>query len=109
MTIKIYDAVYEPTILYRRASTSAQRALVGYMIKAGLASDPVLGGAFNVLKGIETCMQNKEIYTLYSFVDNETKKKILHIVQIALDGKLDRFAITDKERITILNQLCQPI
>lgn len=109
MTIKIYDTVYEPILLYRKANTPAQRALVGYITKAGLVSDPILGGAFNVLKGIEKCMRNEEIYELYSLVDNLTKKKILHIVQLALDGKLDRFTVSEREINNILKNLCQPI
>lgn len=109
MTIKIYDTVYEPILLYRKANTPAQRALVGYITKAGLVSDPILGGAFNVLRSIEWCMQNEEVYELYSIVDSETKKKILHVVQIALDGKFDRFAVSEREINNILKNLCQPI
>ena len=109
MTIKIYDVIYEPITLYRKANTQAQRALVGYIIKAGFVDDPIFGGAFNVLRGVERCMQNEEIYELYNCVDNETKKRILHIVQLALDGKFDRFAISERERNDILKNLCQPI
>lgn len=109
MTIKIYDVIYEPITLYRKANTSAQRALVGYIIKAGFADDPMFGGAFMVLRSIEKCMQTEEIYELYNCVDNETKRKILHIVQLALDGKFDRFAISERERNDILKNLCQPI
>ena len=109
MTIKIYDAVYEPTILYRKANTLAQRALVGYVTKAGYVNDPIFGGAFDVLHRIERCNQNDEIYELYSCVDAETKKKILFVVQLAMDGKFDRFAISERERNEILRNLCQPI
>lgn len=108
MTIKIYDVVYEPITLYRKANTPAQRALVGYITKALCVNDPIFGGAFNVLKGIERCMQNEEIYELYSCVDSETKKKILYVVQLALDGKFDRFAISERERNETLKNLCQP-
>ncbi len=109
MTIKVYDVIYEPVALYRKANTPAQRALVGYITKAGLVSDGAFGGAFMVLHAIERCIQNEEIYELYNCVDNETKKKILHIAQLALDGKLDRFAISERERDNILKNLCQPI
>jgi hypothetical protein len=101
--------MYEPVTLYRKANTPAQRALVGYIIKAGLVDDPIFGGAFSVLRGIEKCMQNEEIYELYNCVDNETKRKILHVAQLALDGKFDRFAISERERNDILKNLCQPI
>ena len=109
MTIKIYDTIYEPILLYRKASTPAQRALVGYITKAGLVCDPILGGAFNVLRSIERCMYNEEVYELYNIVDDITKKKILHIVQLALDGHFDRFAISEREISNILKNLCQPI
>ena len=109
MTIKVYDVIYEPTALYRKANTPSQRALVGYIIKAGMMNDPIFGGAFMVLHAIERCMQNEEIYELYNCVESETKKKILHIAQLALDGKFDRFAISEKERNAILKNLCQPI
>lgn len=109
MTIKIYETIHEPITLYRKANTPAQLALVGYIMTAGFVNDPILGGAFNVLKGIERCNSNDEIYELYSLVDNETKKKILYVVQLALDGKFDRFAITDRERNARLKNLCQPI
>lgn len=108
MTIKIYDTVFEPMVLYRKANTSNQRALVGYMTKAGMMNDPIFGGAFKVLKDIERCMSNEEIYKLYSCVDSETEQKIIHVAQLALDGKFDRFAISERERNEILKNLCQP-
>lgn len=108
MTIKIYDTVYEPMTLYRKANTPNQRALVGYMTKAGMMNDPIFGGAFKVLKDIERCMNNEEIYKLYSCVDAETEKRIIHVAQLALDGKFDRFAISERERNEILKNLCQP-
>lgn len=108
MTIKIYDVIHEPITLYRKANTPAQRALVGYITKAGYVHSPIFGGAFNVLKGIERCMENEEIYELYSCVDNETKRQILHVVQLALDGKFDCFAISEREKNDIIKNLCQP-
>lgn len=109
MTIKIYDVVYDPILLYRKANTPAQRALVGYITKAGLMHDAIFGGAFKALREIERCISNEEIYELYNCVDMETKKKIIHIAQLALDGKLDRFAISERERNEILKNLCQPV
>ncbi len=109
MTIKINDVTYETITLYRKANTPAQRALVGYMVKAGMACNPIFGGAFKLLRDIERCMDTEEIYELYSLVDSETKKKIIHIAQLALDGKLDRFAISERERNETLKNLCQPL
>lgn len=109
MTIKIYDTTYEPIMLYRKANTPAQRALVGYITKAGLVSSSIFGGAFKLLRDIERCMDTEEIYELYSLVDTETKNKIKHIAQLALDGKFDRFAISERERNEILRNLCEPV
>ena len=109
MTIKIYDTIHEPVLLYRKANTPAQRALVGYITKAGLVHDPIFGGAFNALRSIERCMRDEEIYELYSCVDKDTKRKILYVAQLALDGKFDRFAISERERNEILRNLCQPV
>lgn len=108
MTIKIYDTIYDPIVLYKKANTSAQRALVGYITKAGYMQDPIFGGAFKLLKEIERCMNNEEIYELHSCVDEETKRKIVHLAQIALDGKFDRFAISEREKNEIVKNLCQP-
>ena len=109
MTIKIYDTIFDPIILYRKANTPAQRALVGYITKAGYANDAIFGGAFKLLRDIERCVNNEEIYELYSCVDNETKKKIIYITQLAMDGKFDRFTISERERNEILRNLCQPV
>lgn len=109
MIIKVYCTIYEPITLYRKANTPAQRALVGYMTKAGLTNDSIFGGAFNVLRDIERCMRNEDIYELYNFEDTETKRKIIHIAQLALDGKLDRFAISERERNDIMKNLCLPV
>lgn len=107
MTIKIEDVSYDTISLYKRASTPAQRALVGYMTKSGKADDPILGGAFNLLRGIERCNANYEIYELYSLVDNDTKKKIKYVTQLALDGKLDKFAISERECKDLVKYLCE--
>lgn len=108
MIIKVYDVIYEPILLYRKANTPSQRALVGYIIKSGKVYDPIFGGAFSLLRGIEHCNANDEIYELYSVVDADTKKKIMHVAQLALDGKLDKFAISDRERQDTIKYLCQP-
>lgn len=96
-TIKIASAIVDIKILYRKASTSAQRALVGYMTKVGVATDPIFGGAFNLLHRIEWCMEGDVIYNLYPLEDAETTKKIVHVAQLALDGEFDDFTIKAKE------------
>lgn len=107
-TIKIYDAVYDTTTLYKKASTDAQRSLLGYIIKSGKVNDPIFGGAFALLKNIERCNANGEIYKLYPIVNDETERKIIHVAQMALDGKLDKFTINETERARTLKYLCEP-
>lgn len=92
-TIKLYSTTYDIRTLYRKANTQAQRALVGYIIKAGMTHDTIFGGAFKLLCDVERCMNDEEIYEIYSLEDNETKAKIKHIAQLALDGKFDCFTI----------------
>ena len=107
-TIKICDVVYDTTTLYKKANTDAQRALLGYIIKAGKVHDTVFGGAFALLKNIERCNSTGEIYKLYSVVDDATEKKIIHVAQMAMDGKFDKFAINETERNRTLKYLCEP-
>lgn len=107
-TIKIYDVTYDALTLYRKANTDAQRALVGYIIKSGRVNDTIFGGAFALLRNIERCNYNGEIYKLYSMVDQETERKIVHVTQMALDGKLDKFAINETERTRTIKCLCEP-
>jgi len=109
MTIKVYDAIYDTVSIYKNANTPAQRALAGYIIKSGRTGDPIFGGALALLHNIEHCNANREIYKLYSLVDRETEKKIIHVAQITMDGKFDRFAISEKERQDTIKYLCQPI
>lgn len=109
MTIKIIDITYPTIELYKKANTMEQRGLAGYIIKAGETYNPVLGGAFKVLRDIQYCMSVSEIYRLYPLVDSTTEKKILHIAQMALDGQFDRFAISERERQTTIKALCEPM
>lgn len=109
MTIKIIDTTFETLTLYRKANTPEQKALAGYIIKAGETCSPILGGAFKVLRDIQHCMDVNEIYRLYSLVDSTTEKEIIHIAQMALDGQFNRFAITERERQATIKALCEPI
>lgn len=96
-TIKVASAVVDIRLLYKKASTSAQRALLGFMTKTGVVTDPIFGGAFNLLRSIEWCMEGEVIYTLYPLEDAMTTKKIIHVAQLALDGEFDSFSIKAKE------------
>lgn len=104
-TIKIFDATYDTMTLYRKANTCAQQALAGYIIKAGKINDPIFGGAFGLIRSIEHCNETGEIYKLYSLVDDQTERQIIHVAQLALDGKLDKFTISKTECDRIVKYL----
>jgi hypothetical protein len=105
-TIKVEAVVYDNIRdMYRIAKTPAQRALLGYMAKAGMATDSIFGGAFKMLRGIEWCMEGNVIYSLYPLEDSVTHKKILHVAQLALDGEFDSFAFSAREIENIIKYM----
>ena len=103
--VKLYDTTYDIRTMYRKANTPAQRALVGYIIKAGKTQDPIFGGAFKLLCDVERCMSNEEIYIIHSYVDKETETKVSHVAQLALDGKFDCFTIRKADMDNIAKAL----
>jgi len=103
--VKLYDTVYDIRTLYRKANTPAQRALVGYIIKAGMTQDTIFGGAFQLLCDVERCMSNETIYTIHSYVDRETENKISYVAQLALDGKFDAFTLRKADMDAIVRNL----
>lgn len=96
-TIKVIASTADVHTLYKKARTSAQRALLGYMAKTGVITNPIYCGAFNVLRSIEWCVDGNEIYTLYPIEDSVTVFKIIDIAQSALDGNYDSFAFSTRE------------
>lgn len=96
-TVKVVSATNDILIMYKRADTYAQRALLGYMVKTGEVANPIYGGAFNLLHGIEWCMEEEVIYRLYPLDDSNTVKKIIDVAQSALDGEFHSFAFSVKE------------
>lgn len=109
MTIKIDHHTFDTLTLYKRANTNAQKALAGYIIKSGKTNDRVLGGAFHVLRKIEYCVEEGEIYELYNLLDSSEKRKILDYAQMALDGDLDAYMITEAERKNMIKHLATPV
>ena len=105
--IKLYDIAYDILTLYRKAKTPAQRALAGYIIKSGKIDDPILGGAFYFLRQVEIAMETEEIYDIYSMVAPDVKKKIIHIAQLAIDGELDKFAMSERQIKDTIKYLCE--
>lgn len=107
--IKIIDIAFDTIALYKRANTQAQKALAGYIIKSGNVHDPIFGGAFALLCAVERCTTEMEIYKLIPTCDQVTERKILHVAQIALDGKLDKFAFSERERNDTIKYLSEPM
>lgn len=93
--IKVEETLYDLKSMYRKAQTDAERALLGFMLKAGLTNDTVFGGAFAVLHAVENC---KGLYKLLPYCNSkENEKKIIFIVEKALDGEWDDLAISKKD------------
>ena len=109
MTIKINHHTFETLTLYKRASTEAQRALAGYIIRSGKANDPILGGAFHVLCKIERCNEQNEIYELYNLLSTQEKRKVLDYVQMAMDGEFDKFMVSESERRHMMKLLSETV
>ena len=109
MTIKINHHVYDTLTLYKRASTDNQKGLVGFIIKSGKANDPILGGAFNVLRKIEHCNEVGEVYELYNLLDSEEKRKVLDYVQMAMDEEFTPYMISETERRNMIKCLATPL
>ena len=103
--IKLNTHVYDIKALYRKAHTSAQRALLGYIVKAGLTDDPTFGGALAFLADVEKAKADGLIYTVESLVDAQTEKSIFHIAQLALDGGFNNFAFSKAYIRAILKAL----
>lgn len=104
-TIKVIANTYDVNTLYKRAKTPAQRALLGYMAKTGVITDPIFCGAFNVLRNIEWCMDGGEIYRLYPIEDSITFNNIVGIAQSALDGEFNSFSFTAREIDNIIRYM----
>lgn len=100
--ISVRQNYYDIQALYKKANTKTQRALLGYMVKGGYASDPVYGGAFTLVREIESYAG---IYILETTENSKTTKEIIHIAESAMAGLWDEFAFSEREINTILIQL----
>lgn len=109
MIIKIDHHKFDTLAIYKRAVTDEQRALAGYIIRSGKVNDPILGGAFYVLCKIQRCNEENEVYELYNLLSSEEKRKVIDYVQMAMDGKLDKFMIPVVECRNMVKCLSEPI
>lgn len=107
--IKLATQCYDTLTLLRKTDVGsiAQRALCGYMIKAGIAHDPIYGGAFYVLRNVEKAVNDKQIYNFVPYVAIAEQKAILGIAQKALDGDFDKFAMSVRDIDNTIECLCE--
>lgn len=92
--INVKQIYFEPQSLYQKAKTKSQRALVGYMVKAGYARDPIYGGALKLLMAIESYAG---VYVLDTKENPETTMEIIRIAESAMLGMWDDFAFSERE------------
>jgi hypothetical protein len=92
--IKLCESYWQPISLYRKANTKSksQMALLGYMRTDGYLRDPVYGGAFRLLHTME-----KYAGINIPVIKTETDKEIVDIVEKAMLGMWDEYAMTETE------------
>ena len=96
--VKANRLYYDPKVLYKKANTKSQRALLGYMAKAGFMGDPIYGGAFRLLNEIESCTG---VYGIQSDERDKVAMEIINIADAAMHGLWDDFAFSEREIKTI--------
>lgn len=100
--IKANRIYYEPCTLYKKANTKTQRALLGYMAKAGFLRDPIYGGAFRLVREIES---NPGAYVLQTDERPKVATEIINVAESAMLGMWDEFAFSEREIKIISIQL----
>lgn len=93
-TINVSRLYCEPETLYKKAKTKSQRALLGYMVKGGFLRDPIYGGAFKLIKEIES---HAGIYVIQTEEKPKVTMEIIRIAEAAMLGMWDDFAFTERE------------
>lgn len=101
-TIVVKKVYFNIQSMYKKAETKTQRALLGYIVKGGHAGDPVYGGAFHLVKCIES---TTGIYALHTEEAPNCASQIVQIAESAMLGMWDDFAFSEREINTILTQL----
>ena len=93
-TINVSRIYCEPEVLYKKAKTKSQRALLGYMAKGGFIRDPIYGGAFKLLREIESYAG---IYVIQTEEKPKVITEIIRIAEAAMLGMWDDFAFSERE------------
>lgn len=91
--------------MYEKANTNHQRALLGYMIKNGYASNDAFCHAFHVLYTIETIESRNGLYNFVAKTDIDKAKAIMHIVEAARRGNYNSFKFSKRDIKKIIRQL----
>lgn len=99
--INVHQLYCDPQSIYKKANTKTQRALLGYMAKGGFIRDPIYGGAFKLVKEIES---HAGIYVIQTEENPKTTMEIIKIAEAAMLGMWDDFAFTEREIKTISQQ-----
>ena len=84
----------EPEVLYKKANTKTQRAILGYMALKGHLRDPIYCGAFKLIREIES---NAGIYAIQTEEKPRVAEEIVRIAEAAMLGMWDDFAFTKRE------------
>lgn len=92
--INVHQLYCDPQSLYKKANTKTQRALLGYMAKGGYIRDPIYGGAFKLLKEIESYAG---LYVIQTEEKPKVTMEIIRIAEAAMLGMWDDFAFTERE------------
>lgn len=101
----IVEPAYNGIIsMYKRSNTNAQRALLGYVVKSGLAADPILCGAFNTLCEVEQCIKENQLYIPVPCNDANIATEIYRVAENAMLGKYDRYSFSARDIHLILKE-----
>lgn len=96
-TVKVQESGWDLKFLYKEAiQTKARRGLFGYMLRTGRCDNTVLGGAFYLLRQLES-VWGKEAYTLKMETNEATAREIIAVAEFAMAGGFDQFAPSRRE------------
>ena len=103
-TIEVKSRGFHIKSLYQAASGSlSRRALLGFMVKTGNTNNFTFGGAMALIRDIENCNRNDEIYRLNMTSYESTN--IVFIAEKAMSGEMDELAMSEREIARIIRQL----
>ena len=93
--IRVMETAIPTRIIYSKATTPNQRALLGYIIRKGYTEDYVALGAFHLLREIESANRNRILYQLS--MESPNAEWIVECCELAQQGAFDKFALSPME------------